>query len=74
MNDKNTFSVSYGIMAGTITKQLNEQGFPGDFKKFDDMRDAVNNLWFSEVMTDGEHDKCIARIQAKIKKELSSRR
>lgn len=73
MDEKKSFAISYGCMADTITKQLNKQGFEGKFPVFDKLKDYANYLRVNGITTDSEYDKCIQRIQKKLKAHLEGK-
>lgn len=70
-----TLGINYGIIFPTIAEQVDEQGFyfrdEKEAARVEQLRKEINDLRFSQIITDTEGDKAFKRLHKRISKGVS---
>lgn len=71
MENRNYYSLSFGVLSDTLKDQLNRQGFDlNDAQKWEDIVGCANRLWLEDILTDSRHTEVLERITKRMKKDI----
>jgi len=72
--EKRTLGISYGILSPKLSVQLDKQGYKYDkeiIKRFQRNIDSINDLRFSDLITDSVLNKILQKLHKEITKHVN---